>query len=1049
MNSKHILASLAILSGVLAIIVLIAVSSYHEVTPASPQPGKSYEFYDPSSYYHVVNQEVVKHLLFCPLYDDPARESRGDRTIEDAAAVQFGFLPEGEQEPEQLDEERRLDREPAQTIPLRSEDCATCDGERRRINSLFCFKRKSAEQSQVTDLISNFIQVSPLISDLAVPDRWKLESDNSVERLREGVHRQQLPDRSSRALNRQQYQGHLLYRESSSQAVLIDLAGNEHVLGPGVAQGEARDWKAMQDEALETGRIQRTTHPLPFELRHRQGSGGTSTLVTFAELPPEIGGGLVLSVAQGLESKLTLLLDGAPINSRYRSVLAIERGQVLEIDIGEGTPLRLRVAGERTGTLSSYRLTAEGRQRETDPESGLEDLTNSLIAALESSLRELNDIYGERAHQGGKLDPARLARADITLAIDRGLQVQAVRSLTDFAESPAADHNREHDGQIRNPHFSGGLWVEGEDDEQTPTPFPHMTLTIMDADEGELLALASYPQVETIKNALVETARRSGPRIPLLQEQLRQELQRTSLHLRPHPIGSVFKPLLAWAAASADPQLVDFIQRNRSKEAGDWRPDPSDNRLLTQCMIAGRSTEARGRQVSHLKQAFRSRANVAWRCDESSRHVGEDLCGALAVSDTYYFLELIARIVTISEERPLPNTARERSVFEQQVIPEAQLDALYAARDESYDLRSMCRTQRLKLEDGRSHRVCLPDPEARGEPRGRISSFLPVVCAKGPDASAICKISRYLDVQLQEVNAPNNPDLLKVEAYLGPVQALIAELAANTPKNLCPAGEDIFQESFRWVIPNHPKWPTDLMRSCTPYLEAFVEGGGLNYWNDIHLVQSLGRVFTGNPALYAKLIVGIDEKHQAGAETSDQLGDGIALAPATKRKIVCAQNEERESPQCLVLRGLHGALQPGGTLRKLRPSLTKLSRSVEAKALSVNLWGKTGTTRAKYPGFVYRKSDVDAADEDEELAEEWRWVHGNVIRKSVHTALLLEVHDESGHARHYVIYLSVNGVDDKLSSTNLQKFFFDGQTGFDLLQRLVNDASSQLGEERL
>ena len=68
-------------------------------------------------------------------------------------------------------------------------------------------------------------------------------------------------------------------------------------------------------------------------------------------------------------------------------------------------------------------------------------------------------------------------------------------------------------------------------------------------------------------------------------------------------------------------------------------------------------------------------------------------------------------------------------------------------------------------------------------------------------------------------------------------------------------------------------------------------------------------------------------------------------------------------------------------------------------------------------------------------------------RKSVHTALLVEASDSQGRARHYVVYLALNGVDDTLTSKDAATFFTSEHPGFSVLERLLSDATLDLRAE--
>lgn len=925
--------------------------------------------YDPQAYYQLVNEEIVKHLRFCPYFGERGAPRGVD--LRDATDAQFGLLPDDEQ--------------PSIGTGL-DDECGKCDEQDRRLTGLFCLTTEAAGDPILRTQIKNFAVLSPLGTDLSILDRWSLGAEDRVEGIRAGIHRQRMPStESGPAL---EFRGDISFRSPAMRKILIDAAGNERVLGGGSAPADLQAWRAEQQHTVEDGRLLRTEHALPLDW-------GAAKLFELPGVDDRLA--LLVKEAAGLR----VLIDGAPIKRNMRSVLALDRGQVLEFDLPGGPPLRLRLAGERTGTISSLQLSAHGPRREIDAEAGLDGLVRGLVSGIEGSLHMLSDMREQRdalAQDDAGLDPTRLADADITLTLDRAIQMQSVDRLQRFATSPDSPLNQ-NGLALRN---VDGLWMEAG----ALVPFPSLTLTIMDADRGDLLALGTYPSSQTVTHVLERVAASDGARARLLRESLGEELTRPNMHLQPHAIGSLFKPLFAWAAGEADPALVQFsLTHGEPKE--DWAYDSLDvHRELTRCMVSGRRT-ATG---SHFAGAYGNKSS-SWPCPMQVQP-GEDLCSALAVSDTYYFLELAVRLSLEARGLPLPATD----------VPERK-------RDEAYELSRMCRPNRVEGPDGVRRLTC-EAPEREADSVRDINHYLPDTC---PDSryTNMCRVIDTLGVQLQPTNMLNEPPLPMVKAYLGPLADLIESLAVDAPEQ-CASGQEMLLDAFRWAVPAPPQWAQDLMVNCAPGLESFIEGGGLNYWNDIHVAQTFSRLFVGQPELRARLIASIDEKQRdRWDEDGDQADDGDddddAREPATFGPVIDHECAGATSARCLVLHGLDGAIRVG-TLKELKSLEVALQQPyVDAgKSITVRLRGKTGTLRAPFPSFLY----------DNRVG----WYRGTTPRKSLHTALLVEVADGSGHARHYVVYLAVQGVDDTLLSSDAAKFFGVTGPGFAVMQRVVDDA---------
>jgi hypothetical protein len=999
--------------------------------------------YDPLSYYQLVNQEIAPHLEFCPLHATPLTVA----SFEEGSDTRATELLEGVVADRASSPSRRKPASgpgpgdgatdpnaQAARAPMR---CA-CP---HRLSAIFCLRDDpGVDRSR----IERYARLSPLLDDLAIPSRWRLEVSRSGSsgsagaqrlsfRLIPGSHRQRLPGGAIRP----RYDGTIYYHPTPARAVLLDAGGNERALGGGGTGGkpieqEMTRWREEQQDALAGGSLHRELlRSDTLVLRH-----GDDTVTL--RLAPE--GNLLLVIVPEVRpgSDFSVSIDGAPLPSmRRRWILGLHPLQQIQLRWDAQPSLSLRFLSHRAGVLSETHFGTGGNERVFDEASGAEDY----VRALAGTLREATDSLGEAYRECGREltkppglslpNVEALASADVWLTLDQVLQGAAQRALVRYAERGPLGRARL--GLHR------GEWREGTE----LVPPPHLSLLVLDADRGDVLATAAYPSTQEVRRLLGALAQeRSGP-VALLAEDLESEQRRISLHLRPHPIGSVFKPLFAWSAGEADQALIDFTLPRQHAE--DWRFGAGgkvQNRLVDQCLISTRRVENNTRW--HFERAYLTPGFSDSCAGGGVSGDREDLCLALATSDTYWFVELAARVMARARGLALPPPE----------TPPEQRD---------YGLREVCTPQVLATTDRGPRQMVCAGASAQTQ---AAQSWFPVSC-QPKDPNPICGMVDLLGIQLQPIGDLSRPGT--TGSFLGPLHGLVERLAAPLGDR-CPELQTwrVRDESgFRWLVPSQTVWRADLMHRCTPDIEVFVEGGHINYWDNIYLGQALGRLFTGNRALTARMVAQV-EVPDAGAEGGrrevapaapvtpatptrgaspadgkNQAPPAVTAAPAVSES--CA--DAADTPRCRVLRGLELAIRRG-TLAELRelPAWLAAEHGGEAGGLEVGLWGKTGTLRDVYP--VYRLERRPGGS---------HWVRSTTMRKSLHTALLLEVRmrDEvrgQGQAppsgagngkgpgqepettgrrvRHFVVYLWAEGVDDQFTSVDgAVPFFRPGRPG--------------------
>ncbi|HEX2572144.1 MAG TPA: hypothetical protein VH877_21550 [Polyangia bacterium] len=997
--------------------------------------------YDPQSYYQLVNQEIAPHLEFCPLHATPLTVASFEEGS-DARATELleGVVTDGASAPPRRKSQPGPgagDGTPEANAPARAPMRCACP---HRLSAIFCLRDDpGVDRSR----IERYARLSPLLDDLAIPSRWRLEVSRSgsagspeVQRLSfrliPGSHRQRLPGGAIRP----RYDGTIYYHPTPARAVLLDAGGNERTLGRGGAAGskpidaEMARWREEQQDALAGGSLHRELlRSDTLVLRHgddsvtlRLAPEGNLLLVTVPEVRPG--------------SDFSVSIDGAPLPSmRRRWILGLHPLQQIQLRWDAQPSLSLRFLSHRAGVLSETHFGTSGNERVFDEASGAEDY----VRALAGTIREATDSLGEAYRECGREltrppglsqpNMEALATADVWLTLDQVLQGAAQRALVRYAERGPLSRARL--GLHR------GEWRDGAE----LAPPPHLSLLVMDADRGDVLATAAYPSTQEVRRLLGALAQeRSGP-VALLAEDLESEQRRISLHLRPHPIGSVFKPLFAWSAGETDRALIDFTLPRLHAE--DWRFGPGgkvQNRLVDQCLISTRRVENNTRW--HFERAYLTPGFSDSCTGGAGPGDSEDLCLALATSDTYWFVELAARVMARARGLALP-----------------PLETPADQRD--YGLSEVCAPQVLATrERGPRQVVCEGAASAAGRAQA-MQSWFPVSC-QSKDPNPICGMADLLGIQLQPIGDLSRPGT--TDSFLGPLHGLVERLAAPLGDR-CPELQTwrVRDESgFRWLVPSQTVWRADLMHRCTPDIEVFVEGGHINYWDNIYLGQSLGRLFIGNRALTARMVAQVevpDAAAEGGRSEVAPLAPATPATPATGAAAGTAQQAApaavlavsescagaADTPRCRVLRGLELAIRRG-TLAELRelPAWLGAEHGGKAGGLEIGLWGKTGTLRDVYPVYQLERRPGGS-----------RWVRSTTMRKSLHTALLLEVRmpDEArrpaqgpgagpgtgagtGSAtagrrvRHFVVYLWAEGVDDQFTSVEgAVPFFRPGRPG--------------------
>jgi hypothetical protein len=347
-------------------------------------------------------------------------------------------------------------------------------------------------------------------------------------------------------------------------------------------------------------------------------------------------------------------------------------------------------------------------------------------------------------------------------------------------------------------------------------------------------------------------------------------------------------------------------------------------------------------------------------------------------------------------------------------------------RDKAYHLANICNQQLQTMPNGTTVNVCV------GAKSESDTGLMPLKCHGSQDL--LCQIAGKIGAQPQAVGAANTPGT--TIPFLGPLAEWVTQLGlpfgaagSDGESNCCPGLRVDVDESFRWVSPSVPQWSRDIVGSCTPGLEVFLGGSGANFWNDVHLAQTYGRLYGPDDQLAARLVLRVGDFKPNGHQP------GHVLRPD------CQRGER--TPRCLVLEGLRNAVDRG-TLTSLKalPGLLASRLQAGGAGAQVDVRGKTGTTRRYLPAF-----GLDA--------KTGRPSRTTAIRKSVHLALLVGVPAATtrvpgappgvtGRAlRHFVVYLGIEGLEaaDMISaSAQAAPYFAKAGPGLDVLERLVDFA---------
>lgn len=981
-----------------ACLLLRAVWADHGADPGN----RGEAVYDPRGYYSLIRDSVAPFLVYCPVvpdrgelwrlrHRDPGGPPDSDPQSPEDPDAQRDDAPPVEIHPRGAESASEEEAPPGPRSPVRPPLCA-CP---HRLSGIFCLRRRVGDR-QLSDLdvtrIESLRRMSWLNEDLQFSDRWERDDDavsGSGLRLRAGVHQQRLPGSSPTV-----FSGTVYLRQGSVHPVLVDDSANQHVIVAGPPDAGAEevvnidDWLPRSGPSQDLDRIpSRSLHRSPLLLR-----AGDEAIALIAT--SDVSNRLVFRAEQSRQTWIRIDQDGVPTNP-MRVFGALQQDQVLTLN-HHHRELALRLTTERTGVLSELRSGVSGRGRFIDEESGVSDLVRGLVGSIGAATQRIHRAYDELGLHDRAAVQA-LAQADIWLTLEQVLQTGSGHALRQFMESSI------NGADVR---FANGLWR----DRGALMPPPRASMIMLDADRGDILAMGTYPDAAALRRMQSSISRATDTPALLLREHLSSELERASVHFNPHAIGSVFKPLLAWSASEADRSLLAFTVP--TDHARDWNAsDPRRNRVLDQCLVHTRSGGS-GPNESHFGKAYTNTAGVPWvACDANTPPGQEDLCLALARSDTYFFLELGARLIARAHDPRLQLPTGATSPEE---------------RDARYDLLHLCRWQ--PAPNRLPGRVCAPRD---GRPQALRLRVFPTRC--DGDTSTLCAMEDLLGVLPQAVGGAHTPR--SAPTFLGPVASLAdAALRPLTACRECPAMEGVStSELFRWVLPSAPEWSDDLLERCAPEFEQFITGAGINTWNNIHVAQTFARLFTGDRHVGARLVL---DAQPSGHPPRQQppLPDAAEIAGQC--------TEGSPDPRCRVLRGLSLAVTQGTLAR-----LARVPQTLEAGRgeYAVGLWGKTGTTTAEYPAFVYdRRGWRRALDRD---------------RKSLHVLLLLEVRRRADPqnasraqpgARHFVVYLAIEGVDPALvSSPNAVPFFRPPQDrqapgpGYSLLSNLIEFARSQ------
>lgn len=935
-------------------------------TPDQLDPSIRQGVYDPVGYDELVNRDVAPYLALCPL--DPS------------ALVELGS--------------ERVASEDDEAEEVVAQGCQACDT--LRVSALFCLNPTTPAPHQ--ERVRDFIRLSPLRLDLEDVRRWRRIVDargRASVRLVTGLRRQSLP--AAPLPNR--YQGRLLYRDSSTVEALVDAVGNEYVFASSAAASEKPQAVSVntllenQRRVLASKAPQRVTlDGRRLTLTHGRGESinvllpGSETAHAIVDLPMR---------APGARSTLEVTLDGVPIEtSSYRRMVGLARNQELQLTVHprQGPPqtVSLRLVRRQSALLSDVWRGAESSTRAHDPTAGMERYLDTLVYGVEDATASLLEAYQQCGRSWE--DVGALLHTDLRTTLDERLQHLATRGLHTYAtRGPVA-----RGAEVRF-HTRGtleGLWSQRTARREHVVMPPTLTLTVMDADTGELLALGAYPTPRALDQMRrdAESVRGDQP-VDLLRTDLEAARRAGSLHLRPHVIGSIFKPLMAWGAGRADAQLLDTTLPLPHPETWAVRADGVSNGMLDQCLISSRMDDGK---PYFSADRFPSPAGVqGYGCTPDSPANREDLCQAISTSDTYYFLKLGARLIARHRGRPL------------------------SSADE--DLNALCGPQWLKPPQGGRHKLC-GDPIS--VPR---REWFPVTCA-ARDASPWCVLAELYGIQLQSIGDQN---VVTTGAHLlGPLWSRLDGLGGAI-EGECKAGVERWRGErlmgLRWAIHQPTQWPTDLMRDCTD-LTAMIQGGHINYWNNLSLTQALARLFTGK-RVHARLLDAALPQRAEGDASKPAKDPGTSAKPPAVEVIDALECEQGSSPRCKVLQGMRLAVERG-TLRALKATERKLNAEPAARHATITLRGKTGTGRDLHPSYRKRRRQPN----EPPVWERYR----DRTRKSLHTALLVDIaHPTDGRRRRFVVYIWVEGVDAaRISTDGAAPFFTPTQPGAEVLRTL-------------
>lgn len=965
-----------------ALLSLLALRScHHELAYAADEVPDGLGSYVPEGYYSLVNREIAPHLELCP--DNP--QDQALMRPELAALGQIGVAAAA--------------AAGAAGGPTNPCDAPCAKG--GRLSVLFCLRTAGLSGEQIRR-IKRFIQISPLRRDLRIFDRWqRVTGPRGSHRvaLVEGARRQVLP----LGAEQRGYLGRVLYRDSAPMLSLVDEVGNEYLLGGqgttiaelGTAEALApqrlslRQMVRARDRALEgrptvqrvmRGGVLAVTHGA-HELRIIAPSpGATQIIVEVPQRGASGGRGLLASI------------DGVALGSHQkRRLVGLEDGQQLQLATGgHRRALTLRFFRRQSAVLSERQRVGDRWRRRHDEGAGFGRYLDTLLTGLEEAGRRLQEA---RTHCGADLASVRvLLDSDLRLTLDERLQHGATAALARYARvGPVA---RADEIYVARKGPLRGLWVRQTGTRAVLTPPPVMSLTVMDAASGELLALGAYPSRQTLLSMIRRLGRgHAGQPDHLLREHLATAAVGGSLHLKPHVIGSVFKPLLAWGLGKADPALLDVTLPR--VHPVDWPSHPARADIVDQCLLpVGMSQRAKG-----AKSRFATNMNIrplAKGC--GGRAIGPkdkaDVCAAIGSSDTYWFAHLTARAMLRAMGRPLTPAGGSS-----------------AERPDFSVLEAACAPQRHKDARGRVHTLCAA-PAGRG-----TDAWFPIACAASPPGAGglrnpLCTVAELFDVQVQAIGAPN--PVSTGRTFLGPLYSHIDRLAKEADDTCqgVEAWRKRRNSGLLWALPRAPQWSQDLMTTCGQ-LTMFVQGGFINYWNNVMLTQALARVATGR-AVSARLV-----RELVARSPEDAALLPAAPAPAAAKVVGPAECKVGDSdPLCRVREGMRLAVtERRGTLHRVLRTEALLNKEAARDHLpTLELRGKTGSGSERRPLFRRTRDPATRL---------WRWEAARGTTGSVHTALLARFREPDGErTRTFVLYLWVEGVDQDFTSLTGAVSFF-------------------------